>query len=195
MKGKRIRTLLQHNISLIAYHLPLDAHPVIGNNAVLADELGLTITGALYPHEKHPVGNFATCPPTTSADFAKKIEQVLGRMPLHISDDPNRTLTKIALCTGGAQDMITQAYAMGCQAFISGKRPSVPRIWHENWAWITLGRVITQPSGAVSRRWASIWWTCLGLMWFLWILIILFEWIFANDVFKKMPHLQRHITD
>ena len=109
MKGKRIRTLLQHNISLIAYHLPLDAHPVIGNNAVLADELGLTITGALYPHEKHPVGNIATCLPTTSADFAKKIEQVLGRTPLYISDDPNRTLTKIALCTGGAQDMITQA--------------------------------------------------------------------------------------
>lgn len=121
MKGKRIRTLLQHNISLIAYHLPLDAHPVIGNNAVLADELGLTITGALYPHEKHPVGNIATCLPTTSADFAKKIEQVLGRTPLYISDDPNRTLTKIALCTGGAQDMITQAHIMGCQAFISGE--------------------------------------------------------------------------
>ena len=68
MKGTRIRTLLQHNISLIAYHLPLDAHPVIGNNAMLANALGLTITGALYPHEKHPVGNVATCSPMVSAD-------------------------------------------------------------------------------------------------------------------------------
>lgn len=121
MKGTRIRTLLQHNISLIAYHLPLDAHPVIGNNAMLANALGLTITGALYPHEKHPVGNVATCSPMVSADFAKKIEQVLGRTPLHLSGNPKRILTKIALCTGGAQDMITQAYAMGCQAFISGE--------------------------------------------------------------------------
>ena len=59
MKGKRIRTLLQNGISLIAYHLPLDAHPEFGNNAVLAKELDLQIVGALYPHEKHPVGNIA----------------------------------------------------------------------------------------------------------------------------------------
>ena len=88
---------------------------------MLANALGLTITGALYPHEKHPVGNVATCSPMVSADFAKKSEQVLGRAPLHLSGNPKRILTKIALCTGGAQDMIIQAYAMGCQAFISGE--------------------------------------------------------------------------
>ena len=49
MKGKRIRTLMQSNLSLLAYHLPLDAHPEIGNNAVLAKLLGLTIIGGLYP--------------------------------------------------------------------------------------------------------------------------------------------------
>lgn len=121
MKGKRIRTLLQNNLSLIAYHLPLDAHTMLGNNAILADELDLTITEALYPHEKYPVGNVATCSPISSADFAQKIEKVLGRVPLHITNDPNRTLTKIGICTGGAQDMITQAHKMGCQAFISGE--------------------------------------------------------------------------
>ena len=47
MKGRRIRKLMQHGISLIAYHLPLDAHPIIGNNAKLAERLGLTITEAL----------------------------------------------------------------------------------------------------------------------------------------------------
>lgn len=121
MKGKRIRTLLQNNLSLLAYHLPLDAHPVIGNNAVLAKALRLDITGALYPNEKHPVGNIAECQAISSAAFAQKINQVLGRPPLHLSDDPNRLLTKIAICTGGAQDMIEQAYHMGCQAFISGE--------------------------------------------------------------------------
>lgn len=121
MKGKRIRLLMQHGISLIAYHLPLDAHPVLGNNAMLAKELDLTITGALYPHQKHPIGNIANCPPIRSSDLATKISQVLGRTPLHIANNPDRLVTKIGLCTGGAQDMIEQAAKMGCDAFISGE--------------------------------------------------------------------------
>lgn len=121
MKGKRIRTLLQNNISLIAYHLPLDAHPVLGNNAILAKELGLDICGALYPEERHPVGNIATCTPIKAIDFKSKTHQALGREPLHIATNPDKILQKIALCTGGAQDMIEQAYLMGCDAFISGE--------------------------------------------------------------------------
>lgn len=121
MKGKRIRTLLQNNISLLAYHLPLDAHPTLGNNALLAQALDLQIDGALYPNEKHPVGNIATCPPIFAQEFAQKIAKVLNRTPLHIDTANNTPLTKIALCTGAAQDMIDQAYAMGCQAFISGE--------------------------------------------------------------------------
>ncbi|OOS07742.1 dinuclear metal center protein, YbgI/SA1388 family [Moraxella cuniculi DSM 21768] len=122
MKAKRIKALLEHGISLIAYHLPLDAHPEIGNNRALADMLDLTITGALYPHEKHPVGNIATSKPISSVQLAEKITQALARKPLHIcAGSPDRTLQKIALCTGGAQDMIEQAAKMGCDAFISGE--------------------------------------------------------------------------
>lgn len=120
IKGTRIRTLMQQGISLIAYHLPLDAHPIIGNNAVLANVLQLDITGALYPHEKRPVGNIATCSPITVAAFADRITQTLGRMPLVIGDT-ECILRKIALCTGGAQDMIEQAYLMGADAYISGE--------------------------------------------------------------------------
>lgn len=121
MKGKRIRTLLQNNISLLAYHLPLDAHPILGNNAQLAKDLGLTITEALYPHEKYPVGNIATLDkPISPADFAKKIEQVLGQKPLHLSGN-NASIQRIGICTGGAQDMIEQAFKQGCDAYISGE--------------------------------------------------------------------------
>ncbi|OOR87306.1 Nif3-like dinuclear metal center hexameric protein [Moraxella caviae] len=121
MKGKRIRTLMTHGISLIAYHLPLDAHPTLGNNAALADMLGLTITGALYPHEKFPVGNIATLPKALpTAEFAAIIERALGRKPLHIAGG-RETLKTIGICTGGAQDMIEQAAKMGCDAFISGE--------------------------------------------------------------------------
>lgn len=120
MKGKRIRSLLQNNISLIAYHLPLDAHPIVGNNAVLAQQLGFEITGALYPEEKHPVGNIAVCTPTSIEDIISKVSSVLERTPMHISAG-NKNITKIGICTGGAQDMLEQAAKMGCQLYISGE--------------------------------------------------------------------------
>lgn len=120
MKGKRIRSLFQNNISLLAYHLPLDAHPAIGNNAVLAQELGLKITGALYPEERYPVGNIAECAPTSIDVFINKVAKTLSRVPTHISAG-NEQITKVGICTGGAQDMIEQAANMGCQLYISGE--------------------------------------------------------------------------
>ncbi|ALF58979.1 Nif3-like dinuclear metal center hexameric protein [Psychrobacter urativorans] len=135
IKGQRIRKLLQHGISLIAYHLPLDAHSVIGNNAKLAEMLGLTITGALYPNETHPVGNIATCAPQSADSLIATINHALGRAPLHIAADyiaphanqshthtaQSKLIERVGLCSGGAQDMIEQAAAMGCDAYISGE--------------------------------------------------------------------------
>ena len=128
MKGQRIRKLMQHGISLIGYHLPLDAHPVIGNNAKLAESLDMTIIGALYPAETHPVGNIAICTAQTAQSLIAQITQALGRIPLHISAEynvninaSNRLIERVGICTGGAQDMIEQAALMGCDAFISGE--------------------------------------------------------------------------
>ncbi len=134
MKGRRIRKLMQHGISMIGYHLPLDAHPVIGNNATLAEMLGLTITEALYPHESHPVGNIALCTPQTAETLIQTITKALGRVPLHISGNAHysanqqpsnlvapRLIEHVGICTGGAQYMIEQAAAMGCDAYISGE--------------------------------------------------------------------------
>ena len=133
MKGQRIRKLMQHGISLIGYHLPLDAHPVIGNNAKLAESLDMTIIRALYPAETHPVGNIAICTPQNAQSLIAQITKALGRVPLHISADykistntehdeqNNRLIERVGICTGGAQDMIEQAALMGCDAFISGE--------------------------------------------------------------------------
>lgn len=133
MKGQRIRKLMQHGISLIGYHLPLDAHPVIGNNAKLAELLDMNIIGALYPNESHPVGNIATCQPQSAQRLIAQITDALGRIPLHIpanyhaspntkSEQKNsRLIERVGICTGGAQDMIEQAALMGCDAYISGE--------------------------------------------------------------------------
>lgn len=133
MKGQRIRKLMQHGISLIGYHLPLDAHPRIGNNAKLAEQLDMSIIGALYPTESHPVGNIATCTPQNAQSLITQITDALGRLPLHISahyqtsdinqsdTQNNRLIERVGICTGGAQDMIEQAALMGCDAFISGE--------------------------------------------------------------------------
>ena len=133
MKGQRIRKLMQHGISLIGYHLPLDAHPRIGNNAKLAEQLDMSIIGALYPSESHPVGNIATCTPQNAQSLITQITDALGRLPLHISahyqtsdsnqsdTQNNRLIERVGICTGGAQDMIEQAALMGCDAFISGE--------------------------------------------------------------------------
>lgn len=123
MKGKRIRTMMQHGISMLGYHLPLDAHPQMGNNAALADALGLTIEGALFPEQAHPVGNIATMSPMMAHDFYARIATVLDVEPLHILPDnyQREPISRIGLCSGGAQDFIDQAAAMGCDAYISGE--------------------------------------------------------------------------
>ncbi len=133
MKGRRVRKLMQHGISLIGYHLPLDAHPIIGNNAKLAESLDMNIIGALYPNESHPVGNIATCQPQSAQRLITQITDALGRIPLHISatynasinpesqQEDSRLIERVGICTGGAQDMIEQAALMGCDAYISGE--------------------------------------------------------------------------
>lgn len=131
MKGKRVRKLMQHSISLLAYHLPLDAHPTLGNNAQLAKALGLILSAPLYPDEKYPVGNIAILSTPLSANtLYQRLSTVLQCEPLYIQgeypakqDLPSDTKLyhKIGLCTGGAQDMLVQAYEQGCDVFISGE--------------------------------------------------------------------------
>ena len=131
MKGRRIRKLMQNGISMIGYHLPLDAHPIVGNNAKLAEALNMTLGGALYPNELHPVGNIATCNPQNADSLITQITKALGRTPLHIpahydyanptAKNEDKQIERVGICTGGAQDMIEQAAIMDCDAFISGE--------------------------------------------------------------------------
>ncbi len=120
IKRQRIQTLLQSGISLLAYHLPLDAHPVLGNNAQLALQLGLSIEGQFGP-EQPAIGLYGTLAKTTpAAEFLNTIAQQLERPPLHIPGEVN-SIHKVAWCTGGAQSYVEAAVELGVDAFISGE--------------------------------------------------------------------------
>lgn len=121
MKKRRIMTLLRHNISLLGYHLPLDAHPELGNNAQLAALLGISNDAVMDEYELQRVGNIGTLTGALSlADFGERVGQVLQRKPLLVSggDHPIR---RIAWCTGGAQGYIDKAYELGADAYLSGE--------------------------------------------------------------------------
>jgi dinuclear metal center YbgI/SA1388 family protein len=118
MKQKRIKQLLQHDISLLAYHLPLDAHPVLGNNAGLADLLELETQGVM---DKQGIGNVGLLKhPMAATDFALHVGQKLGRKPLLI-EAGNHPIFNIAWCSGGAQKYLVKAAALGVDAFLSGE--------------------------------------------------------------------------
>lgn len=120
-KLRRLKTLLQHNISLLAYHLPLDAHAQFGNNAQLGKILGLVPTGDLTQHNHHAMGLFADMEKAIEgAALARRIAGALGREPLYIAGS-DKTIKRVAWCTGAAQSYIEQAVQIGADAYISGE--------------------------------------------------------------------------
>lgn len=120
IKKRRIKRLLEQDISLIAYHLPLDAHPTLGNNAQLGRRLGFTAEEDLDPRHKSKVGVWGRLEePCSGEDLARRIEQALGRRPLHIPGDG--PIRRIGWCTGGAQGFIEQAQACGVDAYLTGE--------------------------------------------------------------------------
>jgi len=119
-KQRRLKTLLTNDISLLAYHLPLDIHPEVGNNVQLARQLEIEIEGEIEPGNPRTVGLVgALDQPMRLADFARRVHDVLGREPLVI--DGPEVVRRIGWCTGGGQGFIEQAVAAGVDVFLSGE--------------------------------------------------------------------------
>ena len=118
IKKHRIQFLLQHDINLFAYHLPLDAHSKLGNNVMLAKKLDLTMTGRAGEKEMLLLAELKSPQPLQS--LVNLIETKLNRKP-QVIGDLNKPIQKIALCTGAAQGYIEQAVAAGVDAYISGE--------------------------------------------------------------------------
>lgn len=121
MRKQRIETLLKHQINLLAYHLPLDAHSELGNNVQLAKQLGIDLEGVVgHGHAKNMLF-YGKLPSTLAVeDFAKQLENVLKHKPMVVQSTGDAVL-RVAWCTGAAQHYITDAVELGVDAFISGE--------------------------------------------------------------------------
>ena len=118
IKKCRIAHLLRNDVSLLAYHLPLDAHPQLGNNAQLAARLGFIEQGRFGDQNIACFGELAEA--RTLDRLAYHIGTVLKRTPLVIGAD-DRVIRRIAWCSGGAQDYHEQAVLLGVDAFLTGE--------------------------------------------------------------------------
>jgi dinuclear metal center YbgI/SA1388 family protein len=114
--AERLRPLFKHDIALAAYHLPLDAHPEIGNNALLADALGAAA------HESFAgIGRGATfAEPVPAAELFARVTSLTAREPLVFDAGPPE-IRRIAIVSGGAASKLGQAVAEGYDAFLTGE--------------------------------------------------------------------------
>ncbi|WP_281242298.1 Nif3-like dinuclear metal center hexameric protein [Halopseudomonas yangmingensis] len=121
IKQRRIKALLQHDINLVAYHLPLDVHAELGNNVQLAQLMDWQIEGGLEPDNPRSVGlQGRLSAPLSGEQLAAQLAQRLQRTPLHIPGN-DRPIRRIAWCTGAAQGYIDRAIALGVDAYITGE--------------------------------------------------------------------------
>ncbi|MBC7697291.1 MAG: Nif3-like dinuclear metal center hexameric protein [Bacteroidia bacterium] len=118
IKRNRIAFLLKNDLNLVAYHLPLDAHATLGNNAQLGKVLGIELTG--YSGDSNIIAYGNLDKPITLYEFVKKMEAKLQRTPLVIGD-LQKMVRKIAWCTGAAQGYIDAAIELGVDVYISGE--------------------------------------------------------------------------
>lgn len=121
IRRTRLATLLKQDINLFAYHLPLDAHPELGNNAQLAARLGWAVDGHFGDQDIGCIGYLGNPPAgQTAAMMSASIATILNRKPMLVGD-AKRKVARVAWCSGGAQGYFEQAIAAGADLFVSGE--------------------------------------------------------------------------
>lgn len=144
---QRLQTLLAHDINLYAYHLPLDAHAELGNNAQLGRHLGWTADTRFGEQD---LGFIGPVPTTASvSELARQIGQKLGREVTALAGD-GRALKRIAWCSGGAQGYFESAIAAGADVFVTGEisEPQAHLARETGVAFLACGHHATERYGA-----------------------------------------------
>jgi len=145
---ERVARLITHQVSLFAYHLPLDAHPELGNNAQLGSRLGLQADARFGEQELGFIGEVPAGLSSVTA-LASKVQHALQRVPLVIPGD-GRSLRRLAWCTGGAQGYFEAAVAAGADAFVTGEisEPQAHLARETGVAFLACGHHATERYGA-----------------------------------------------
>jgi dinuclear metal center YbgI/SA1388 family protein len=119
---RRLKILFDADIGLAAYHLPLDAHPEVGNNALLARALGAELLEPFALHEGEPIGFIATLPGDglAAAELFVRVREVTSREPLVFDSGPAR-VRRLAVVTGAGADYLDEAAAAGADALLTGE--------------------------------------------------------------------------
>lgn len=147
-KHRRLKLLLANDMNLFAYHLPLDMHPELGNNAQLAKRLGLIAHSRFGEDDLGWLGNAADHAVRTVGDLARQIEVRLGRAPLVIGDAA-QALGNIGWCTGAAQNLLAEAISSGATTYLSGEisEPTVHLAREAGVSYIACGHHATERYG------------------------------------------------
>ncbi len=119
MKQRRLKALLAHDINLIAYHLPLDAHGEVGNNAEIARVLGLEIEERGGDHELLFIGRPKEGAVKTEA-FVARVSEAFGGIRVRVGETDGE-IRRVGWCSGAAQDELIEAASRGCNVYISGE--------------------------------------------------------------------------
>ena len=121
MMQRRLKALLTHDINLVAYHLPLDVHPLVGNNARFGRALGIPSASRFSAGGVADLLSLGELPqPLSGRELKALLTSELGQEPLHIAAG-ERPIRRVAWCTGAAQDMLVDAVSHGADAFITGE--------------------------------------------------------------------------
>ncbi len=143
----RLALLLAHEINLYAYHLPLDAHPQFGNNAQFGLRLGLQADARFGEQELGFIGSLDEA--ISAAQLAARVQAALGRAPVLVAGG-ERTIRRVAWCTGGAQGYFEAAIAAGADAFLTGEisEPQAHYARETGVAFLACGHHATERYGA-----------------------------------------------
>jgi dinuclear metal center YbgI/SA1388 family protein len=144
--AERVRRLMAHGVNLYAYHLPLDAHAELGNNAQFGARLGLRADARFG---EQALGFAGAAADTSLAALAQRVHSALGRVPLVLPGD-GRALRRVGWCTGGAQSYFEAAVAAGCDAFLTGEvsEPQAHLARETGVAFLACGHHATERYGA-----------------------------------------------
>ncbi|MDE2869641.1 MAG: Nif3-like dinuclear metal center hexameric protein [Chloroflexota bacterium] len=127
---ERLRVLFDHDINLAAYHLALDGHPTLGNNARIIEALGFRKERVGFAHVgDRPVGWFGSVSdPVTANDLADRVELAVGSLHANYPNGPDE-IRRIAVCSGGGPRYFPEVAASGCDAFVTGDMFEPAEMW------------------------------------------------------------------